>query len=333
MQRMTNPGDRLSEEEIRRRRRRVKAERMRRKRRLRRLVILGMILIVAAVVGAGILIYRNTYTGVVNRGKRAEINGNDTKAEALYLKAIEKKGEKKEAYFRLASLYHDQNKDDDADALLQEAVDSHPDSVGVYQAMVEYYEDTDQTEKIAYLMSTCTNGQILTELQDYVARVPEFSLDDEKEYDNVQELTLSSEEDGTIYYTVDGSKATTEGTEYKEPIQINKEGKTTVRAIFVNKKGIESVEVQKTYMIRFPVAEAPAVSPTTGQYKEPISVEVQVPEGYTAYYTTDGSEPSDQSVKYTGAFPLYQDTELNVVLIDGNGKKSEITTRKYQIRS
>ena len=154
MQRMTNPGDRLSEEEIRRRRRRAKAERMRRKRRLRRLVILGMILIVAAVVGAGILIYRNTYTGVVNRGKRAEINGNDTKAEALYLKAIEKKGEKKEAYFRLASLYHDQNKDDDADALLQEAVDSHPDSVGVYQAMVEYYEDTDQTEKIAYLMST-----------------------------------------------------------------------------------------------------------------------------------------------------------------------------------
>ena len=90
---MTNPGDRLSEEEIRRRRRRAKAERMRRKRRLRRLVILGMILIVAAVVGAGILIYRNTYTGVVNRGKRAEINGNDTKAEALYLKAIEKKGE------------------------------------------------------------------------------------------------------------------------------------------------------------------------------------------------------------------------------------------------
>ena len=107
----------------------------------------------ASGVGAGILIYRNTYTGVVNRGKRAEINGNDTKAEALYLKAIEKKGEKKEAYFRLASLYHDQNKDDDADALLQEAVDSHPDSVGVYQAMVEYYEDTDQTEKIAYLMS------------------------------------------------------------------------------------------------------------------------------------------------------------------------------------
>ena len=195
------------------------------------------------------------------------------------------------------------------------------------------FEDFGHTEKIAYLMSTCTNGQILTELQDYVARVPEFSLDDEKEYDNVQELTLSSEEDGTIYYTVDGSKATTEGTEYKEPIQINKEGKTTVRAIFVNKKGIESVEVQKTYMIRFPVAEAPAVSPTTGQYKEPISVEVQVPEGYTAYYTTDGSEPSDQSVKYIGAFPLYQDTELNVVLIDGNGKKSEITTRKYQIRS
>ena len=64
-------------------------------------------------------------------------------------------------------------------------------------------------------MSTCTNGQILTELQDYVARVPEFSLDDEeKEYDNVQELTLKrGGRHDLLYWT---SKATTEGTEYKD---------------------------------------------------------------------------------------------------------------------
>ena len=66
-----------------------------------------------------------------------------------------------------------------------------------------------------------------------------------------QELTLSSEDEGTIYYTLDGSEATTDSTEYKEPIQLNQEGETTVRAIFVNKKGIASVEVQKTYTIQF----------------------------------------------------------------------------------
>ena len=259
MQRMTNPGDRLSEEEIRRRRRRAKAERMRRKRRLRRILILGMILFLAAIIGIGVLIYRNTYTGVVNQGKRAEAGGNTTKAEDLYLRAIEKNGEKEDAYVSLAKLYHGRDQDDKADTLLQEAVNTYPDSTGVYRAAVEFYEDTEQTEKIAYIMSTCTNEQILTELKDYVAKIPEFSLDDDKVYDNVQELTLSSEDEGTIYYTLDGSEATTDSTEYKEPIQLNQEGETTVRAIFVNKKGIASVEVQKTYTIQFPVADAPAV--------------------------------------------------------------------------
>nr|WP_294468926.1 chitobiase/beta-hexosaminidase C-terminal domain-containing protein [uncultured Sellimonas sp.] len=333
MQNRTNPGDRLSEEEIRRRRKRAKAERMRRKRRLRRLLILAMILILAAIIGIAVLIYRNTYTGVVNQGKRAEVNGNDTKAEALYLRAIDKNGEKAEAYFRLADLYHSQNQDEKADALFQKAVDEYPDSIGVYRAAVEYYEDAEQTEKISRILSICTNEQILTELKDYVAKIPEFSLDEDKVYDNVQELTLSSEEEGTIYYTLDGSEATVDSTKYTEPIQLNQEGETTVRAIFVNKKGIESVEVQKTYTIQFPVADAPAVSPTTGQYSEPVNVEVQVPDGYTAYYTLDGTEPTDQSIQYTGAFAIYEDTELNVVLIDGNGKKSEITTRKYRISS
>lgn len=270
---------------------------------------------------------------MVNQGKRAEVNGNSTKAEALYQRAIEKNGEKEDAYISLAKLYHNQDQDDQADSLLQDAVNDHPDSIGVYRAAVEFYEDTEQTGKIAYIMSTCTNDQILTELKDYVAKIPEFSLDEDKVYDNVQELTLSSEDKGTIYYTLDGSEATVDSIEYKEPIQLNKEGETTVRAIFVNRKGIASVEVQKTYTIQFPVADAPAVSPTTGQYSEAVSVEIQVPEGYTAYYTLDGTEPSDQSIQYTGAFAVYEDTELNVVLIDGNGKKSEMTTRKYRISS
>lgn len=147
----------------------------------------------------------------------------------------------------LAKLYHGRDQDDKADTLLQEAVNTYPDSTGVYRAAVEFYEDTEQTEKIAYIMSTCTNEQILTELKDYVAKIPEFSLDDDKVYDNVQELTLSSEDEGTIYYTLDGSEATTDSTEYKEPIQLNQEGETTVRAIFVNKKELQVLRYKNIY--------------------------------------------------------------------------------------
>ena len=57
---------------------------------------------------------------------------------------------------------------------------------------------------------------------------------------------------------------------------------------------------KKTYTVEFPVEDAPAVSPSTGQYDEAVPIEVKVPEGYTAYYTTDGTDPTTASTKYTG---------------------------------
>ncbi|MFR4627291.1 MAG: chitobiase/beta-hexosaminidase C-terminal domain-containing protein [Dorea formicigenerans] len=56
---------------------------------------------------------------------------------------------------------------------------------------------------------------------------------------------------------------------------------------------------KKTYTVEFPVEDAPAVSPSTGQYDEAVQIEVKVPEGYTAYYTTDGTDPTTASTKYT----------------------------------
>lgn len=330
MQRTTNHGYRLSDEEIRRRRRKAKQARMKRLRRLRRLLIAGMILVIAAIIGLSVLIYRNTYTGVVNRGKKALVNGEYKRAETLFEKAIEKDGKKEEAYLKLAETYDKQKELEKADKLFAKAVEEYPDCVGVYTAMAKFYEETDQTGKISPIINECTNTTVLNELEEYVAKTPSFSLNADKTYDDVQELTLESKGNGTIYYTLDGSKATVSSKKYTEPIQITEEGETTVRAIFVNKKGIPSLEVKKTYTIKFPIADAPAVSPTTGEYTQALSVEIRVPDGYTAYYTTDGSEPTQESEKYTGSLTINTDTELNVVLIDEKGRKSDVTTRKYR---
>ena len=80
---------------------------------------------------------------------------------------------------------------------------------------------------------------------------------------------------------------------------------------------------------------APAVTPSTGQYTEPTQITITVPEGYTAYYTMDGSTPdpsSSSTEKYTGPVDMPEDTQtiFNAILVnDQNGKATDMTTRNY----
>lgn len=87
-----------------------------------------------------------------------------------------------------------------------------------------------------------------------------------------------------------------------------------------------------TYTIQFPIVDAPAVTPSTGQYDEPQQITITVPEGYTAYYTMDGTTPSTSSTQYTGpvAMPENAQTIFMAVLVNNNnGKLTNVTTRNY----
>ena len=88
-----------------------------------------------------------------------------------------------------------------------------------------------------------------------------------------------------------------------EGIQIS-EGETTIKAIAVNKKGVLSAIGKKTYTVEFPCRRCTGGLPSTGQYDEAVQIEVKVPEGYTAYYTTDGTDPTTASTKYTGPIDM-----------------------------
>ena len=161
--------------------------------------------------------------------------------------------------------------------------------------------------------------------------MPEFSLDDEEPFEDVQQLSLESSEK-TIYYTTDGSDPFYSNTrvEYKEPIQIQ-EGETVVKAVAVNSKKIPSLTVTKTYTVELPIEAAPAVSPSTGQYDEPKEITIVVPDGYTAYYTMDSSDPTENSELYSGPVSMPEgSTIFKAVLINGKGKPSGITTRNYE---
>ena len=320
-------GQMLTEKE-RRKRQSAKAARKKALRRKRRIVLLIMAAIVV-LAGAGFyVVYQNSYNGIMKKAQKAAQSKDYTTAEAYYKQAISKNTKKADAYTGLADVYQSQDKTDEGTTLFEEAVSKQSGNVELYKACMDFYLKSDQNMEIPELLDS-VNDSMLEKLSDYVVDEPKFSLEDSTTYDDVQKLLLTADKD-TIYYTTDGTDPDLTSTKYtSEGIQIS-EGETTIKAIAVNKKGVPSAIGKKTYTVEVPVEDAPAVSPSTGQYDEAVPIEVKVPDGYTAYYTTDGTDPTTASTKYTGPIDMPKgETLFKVVLVNGKGRMSGITTRNY----
>lgn len=326
--RNTGSTGRMLTEKERRKRQSAKAARKKALRRKRRIVLLIMALIVV-LAGAGFyVIYQNSYNGIMKKAQKAAQSKDYTTAEAYYKQAISKNTKKADAYTGLADVYLLQDKTDEGTTLFEEAVSKQSGNVELYKACMDFYLKSDQNMEIPELLDSVSDS-MLEKLSDYVVDEPKFSLEDSMTYDDVQKLLLTADKD-TIYYTTDGTDPDLTSTKYtSEGIQIS-EGETTIKAIAVNKKGVPSSISKKIYTVEFPVEDAPAVSPSTGQYDEAVQIEVKVPEGYTAYYTTDGTDPTTASTKYTGPIDMPKgETLFKVVLVNGKGRMSGITTRNY----
>ncbi len=80
--------------------------------------------------------------------------------------------------------------------------------------------------------------------------------------------------------------------------------------------------------------EAPIFSPEGGVFTTPQSVSFAVAaptmEGYTFYYTLDGTEPTTQSTLYTGPIEVSTTTTIKAIAVKG-GEVSLVTTATYAI--
>ncbi len=318
--------------ELRRQRQARQQKRLEAARRKRRRLLLAMAAMLV-LIGVGIYVaYQNSYTGMMKKGYRAVTQKEYIAAEKYFDRAIIKDKSKPDAYGGLAKIYIDQNDLEGAEDIYINAIKTQPTNIKLYRAAIDFYMETEQPEKVALLLEDCEDKSVLDAVSEYVCEAPEFKPE-EGTYQEVQEIMISSDTKGDIYYTLDGTDPTVEtGIKYKEPILLEKEETTEIRAIVVNKKGIPSGVVSQSYTIEFPIADAPAVTPSTGRYTDPQKITITVPDGYTAYYTTDGSNPTSSSSKYEGpiAMPANTTTTFNAVLINNrNGKETAVTTRSY----
>ena len=300
-------------------------------------IMIGLgLFFVAAVVSYALYAYHiRTVEYQISRAQVYAQNGAYDQAITCLEAAYADHPEEAQLLFLEADYYYLQEKHSEALSVLMRIAQGtqyvQEDVEDAYGKIVTIYANEEEYAKINELLQSCENERIVNLFQSYLALEPEFSYV-EGNYAEVIPLKLSSNTAGTIYYTMDGSKPNKNSQVYTAPLFLET-GEYTVSAFFVNDYGIESDIVTKTYVINLTVPNAPEVELYSGEYTEATMIVVETTENCQIYYTTDESEPTADSVPYTGPIPMpLGKTLFKFVNVSQEGIASEVTTRTYTLR-
>jgi len=144
------------------------------------------------------------------------------------------------------------------------------------------------------------------------------------------EISISSaSENVQIYYTLDGSTPTSSSLVYSDAIVLQRN--VTVKAIALNPSRFASEVVSAEFQVP---AAAPMFSVLGGSYRSPQTVTISSDtDGAVIYYTTDGTDPTEESEIYSTALTISEDTTLKAISIHPDYEDSAITTAEYKILS
>ena len=167
-------------------------------------------------------------------------------------------------------------------------------------------------------------------ISSYFVTPPTFS-EKSGTYEDEMTIFLSASKGCQIFYTTNGKNPITSGKLYTKGIVL-KEGTLEIKAVALNSDGDYSDVVSESYTVKIPELTKPKVTPEAGTYAGQQTISIDVPEGCTAYYSLDGSNPSSGGIEYNGPFVLTTGScVLSVVVIDSNGNESPIYMGGYFI--
>ncbi|MDP5275627.1 extracellular catalytic domain type 1 short-chain-length polyhydroxyalkanoate depolymerase [Chengkuizengella axinellae] len=152
-------------------------------------------------------------------------------------------------------------------------------------------------------------------------------------YNSSIQVELTTNEEATTYYTIDGSEPSTGSLVYTDPITISET--TTLKYFSVDLAGNTENTQEKSYTIdpnntdtEPPITTA---NPSGGTYTSSIQVELTINEEATTYYTLDGSEPTSGSTVYTEPIPISVNTTLKFFSEDVAGNVESVNEEVYVI--
>ena len=296
-----------------------------------RIAVLATVIFITAFIS--IFLYTNySVSYQINNAREYGEQGKYEEALKLIDKVLKHNPENTEAALLQARYYSQMGQIDESLQVLLSLVEggklSDEDEEKAYEDIINIYDQQEKYEEINELLLNCEDETVVTMFQSYMALDPEYSYTSGN-YDEVLYLRLSANTTGTIYYTLDGSTPTALSQIYTAPIPLES-GRYQVNAIFMNDYGIGSNVVRNWYEIDLAVPDAPVVIPESGNYNIPATIEVVLPEEGNVYYTTDRSDPSVDSIPYTGPIemPLGR-SNYKFIIISEEGVSSEITSRSY----
>ncbi|MBO4834793.1 MAG: chitobiase/beta-hexosaminidase C-terminal domain-containing protein [Lachnospiraceae bacterium] len=153
------------------------------------------------------------------------------------------------------------------------------------------------------------------------------------------DLTLWSEKDYRITYTLDGSEPNVNSVPYGQPIRFSNSDiggdsmQVTLKAASYNKNGsILGGKITLNFTVTKSMIASPTMEPDSGDYYESEYIYIYGPEGADIYYTYDGSTPSKNSSLYTGPIQMKRGNYvLNAIAIDQSGVQSEVASYVYNL--
>lgn len=295
--------------------------------------VIGVLLVVLVIVAKVVIDTNNnnSYSYQMKMGAGAKIKGDIDNAEKYYLQALSLAENDIRVRLDLADLYIQAEETDKAITYLNEIIRNEITSeneskiISAYKKLIQIYEAENNIDAILNLKKNITNTKVLKEFSDYVVNVPKLNLKSGT-YEEAIELSCVADKGLEIYYTIDGSSPITNGILYKETIKIKEAGMHTIKIVTKNENDIYSDIVTETFVIKYTAPADPVVTPNGGTYETPTHVYISVPEGCSAYYTWDRTDPTEQSTLYVSPILIPEGYNmLSVIIIDNTtGLKSGI---------
>ncbi len=260
-------------------------------------------------------------------------HNNYSEAVSYLERALAINGEDLDARFLLAKYYEKNGQQQSTISLLEELLSIGTEYVKrdeVYDMLLSIYETKEDYARISDILDECDIPRIVSKYNKYIALKPEVNKQGGV-YDEVISISLKGNTQGVVYYTLDGTLPTDSSSVYETPILLEA-GEYTIKAMFVNTYGMKSEIVTQRYYINLSAPEDPVVNPESGNYSEPVLIDVSRDYGTKIYYTTDGSVPDRNSLLYTGPIEIpYGISNFSFIAMDESGLSSEVVKRTYQL--
>lgn len=266
------------------------------------------------------------------RARKAAERGRYEPAINYYIRALEIDRTNVELKFDLSDVYFIQNNEEEYERILMDiADDPYADAEqrgSAYGKLIAVYRAREDYTTISELLQNCNDESIRTAYQGYLVHPPEFSVPGGT-YDSMTALKLTVTGKGTIYYTVTGDEPDQNSEQYTAPILLE-QGRYIVKAVFVSEIGVSSQVVTAEYQIEAEELEMPELNVDSGDYGSPVFITV-LNDLENIYYTTDGSEPTQESLKYTEPIPMpLGESFFRFVRLEA-GKSSVIVDKTFNL--